>query len=305
MSGIVLPALSYPRSAFEDHGIPMKSISERDVLQEILLDEHYPEGFQATTGDETFTEVELHEFSIHRPHKSKGSGKRKLEAMSANELVSLDHLCDRGIDVFLVDGIISYGKKRHFVEAVPFEDLSIGGYEDTQQPMVSDVWIQSLQGKKNNTWYCLKEPASEYRRFHEPFLWLADLAKHTLDFLHAHESVPISLLDFKHNFIRWLSRLHGSKPLFQLWFEKFGRNPDFRRPIAAHVKFLISQADSLDSSYLSHQLWTEIEPTRMTAVPSQPRAETRTIVTPYGEYFSVWFLPFSCIHNCIGTCLGS
>jgi len=125
-------------------------------------------------------EVDLDEFSIYRQHRVRQQIRSKdLEETSlANELVSLHEINERSVQYFFFDGVICFDGKKEYVERVPFNLLSIGGYEDIGRPSVgSDIWIQSIAGSRLDCWYRLRSPAFEYERYHKPFLWLADLTK--------------------------------------------------------------------------------------------------------------------------------
>ena len=229
-------------------------------------------------------------FAIYRPHRTfKGTSNRILtsnlsEKTRANELVSLNELNGHRSDSFLLDGTLQFGpngQQRRYIQQIPFDILSIGGYEDTTLHTVGpDLWLQSIAGKTSNIWYRLKRPAKEYVRYHKPFIWLADLAKHVVDFLYNHSKVTLRL--FKNDFLTWLCRVHGPHPSFQTWRSEYPRT-DFRHPIAANAVFLYNQAGQLGYRYIHHPLWSQIDPTALTAIPRrlEERVDRRTVVTPY------------------------
>lgn len=187
-----------------------------------------------------------------------------------------------------MDGILSFGGKRRYVQRVPFETLSIGGYDDQKLPTVrSEIWIQSLRGRKLDVWYRLRTPAPEYQRYHEPFLWLADLAKHVIGYMAEHENV--SIFSFRSDFFHWLSEIHTSSESFQIWHSKYN-DVDYRRAIACYSGFLYYQGMQLDRKYTRHPVWAETDPEALNAVPerhkkpcSSDSASTmiKTVVTPY------------------------
>ena len=163
------------------------------------------------TNSSTFLAIYLEEFSIYRPHKriKHGNWERSEEWPLANELVSLHEINERNANFFYFDGLICFGDHRRYVRRIPFSLLSIGGYEALEQTTVSsDIWIQSSEGQSRDIWYCLRTPAPEYKRYHKPFLWLADFAKHVVDYLHVHPDVPFG--NFRKRFYVWLKKLHGS-----------------------------------------------------------------------------------------------
>lgn len=225
--------------------------------------------------------VDLEEFSIYRQSRLGNFAKtgKSVEMALSNELVSLHKIIPKANEIWFFDGIISYGGTKVNVQEVPFEIYSIGGYEDkTLSTVGSAIWIQSVLGKRSDIWYNLKNPAPEYKRYHEPMLWMADLAKHVIDYLCDHDRV--CLANFRSHFSEWLHAVHESGVDFQLWQKQFG-DTDFRRAVAAHSAFLFYQAVQLDHKYGSHPLWSEIDRSNLAAVPQQAAVITKTVVTPF------------------------
>lgn len=209
--------------------------------------------------------------------------------------MSLHEADNRGMKEWYLDGYIRYGSTVMYVERIPCEVLSIGGYEDTDWHSVgSSIWIQSWYSHRIGIWYCLKQPAPEYRPYHDAFLWIADLGKHLVDYLHHHDKTK--LLHFKEDFNSWIRKIHGMDDIFRQWLRRYA-DTDFRRVVAAYASFLYSQAVQLGEKYTEHPLWGEIDPTTMDAVPRQSEQvkrpialnrdakyqelKTTTIVTPY------------------------
>ncbi|KAL8909271.1 MAG: hypothetical protein Q9207_000281 [Kuettlingeria erythrocarpa] len=210
------------------------------------------EDIRSHMSENEFISVDLEDFSIYRPHatvlrqKSKVSGGILSEKLRSNELVSLYELNSRASDTFFLDGIIHFGASRQhhrYVQKVAFESLSIGAYEDVRIHTIGpDVWLQSTGGKGWNVWYRLRRPAPEYLRYHTPFLWLADLAKHVVDYLHAH--LQVTLRDFRTAFSLWLETAHGCDHGFRLWRNQYPKK-DFRLIVAAYAGFIYNQAGQI------------------------------------------------------------
>ncbi|KAL9603696.1 MAG: hypothetical protein Q9219_001015 [cf. Caloplaca sp. 3 TL-2023] len=286
--GVRPPPLVYPKSLYVGEEPRLSSTKERLVLKEVLGSE----AGEYESFDDSFISVDLEDFRIYRPHKTFPRKESKiskidpslLEKPGANELVSLNELNSRSNDYFFLDGTICFGyncESQRSVQQVCFETLSIGGYEDTGLHTVGwDIWLQSVAGKSSDIWYRLKRPATEYARYHEPFLWLADLAKHVVDFLLARDGV--CLQDFRSAFGTWLHIVHGLHPGFLSWQRKHP-SKDFRHIVVANATFLYNQAGQLGSQYIRHPLWSEIDPAALSAVPRRParRNDPRTVVTPY------------------------
>ena len=190
----------------------------------------------------------------------------------ANELVSLNEINENGVKYFYFDGVICYAGRQRYVQNVPFEILSIGGYEEPERSTVGPyIWIQSIEGTTSDVWYRLKDPAVEYKRYHEPFLWMADLAKHVVDFLGTHQAV--ALFHFRQHFYEWFHSLYATDVCARLWLEQYG-DLDFRRVVAAHANFLYFQAAQVDQKHEKHPIWEEIHSRILRAIPEQVESST-------------------------------
>lgn len=155
---------------------------------------------------------------------------------------------------------------------MPFEILSIGGYEEPERSTVGPyIWIQSIEGTRSDVWYRLKNSAVEYKRYHEPFLWMADLAKHLVDYLQAHNVIALS--HFRYCFYDWLQDLYPIDGCVRRWLEQYG-DKDFRRVVAAHANFLYFQAIQVDQKYEKHPIWEEIHSRILRAIPEQVESIT-------------------------------
>lgn len=227
--------------------------------------------------------VQLEDFTMYQQPKTINNKKlygKMEENMHSNQMVSIYEIIPSPGQVWCFDGTICYGDSKAYVQKVPFEVYSIGGYEDlTADTVGQSIWIQSFQAQHEGIWYQLMSPAPEYEPYHEPFLWVADLAKHVIDYMSEHEKV--CLADFKSRFFTWLESVHGSRSNFRLWQQKYG-DTDFRRALSAHAEFLVYQATQVDAKYYkSHPLWGEISWGAFTAVPAAISTVSKTVVTPY------------------------
>ncbi len=189
-----------------------------------------------------------------------------MESSQANELVSLHEINERNVGLFCFDGLIINGKKERYVQNVPFKTLAIGGYKELDRPTVGDeIWIQSFQGQEAGIWYRLRTPAPEYQRLHKPFLWMADLAKHVVDYLHIHGQVTLN--HFRELFRTWVQRQYRSSAQACKWLNC--GSTDFRGIVAAHANFLYCQASQVDHKLANHPVWKEIHPRLLSAIEEQ------------------------------------
>ena len=228
--------------------------------------------------------MKLDQFVIYRPSSGEGRG-------SDAEFAALQDLCVRRANsCYLFDGILSLEREgenpiRRYVEKIPFENLSVGGYGNRYIYNVENtIWIQSKVGTKNGVWYQLCHPAKEYDRFYEPFVWIATFAKHFLAFVNDVDSddLGVTLRMFKSNFWKWVNNLEPNNAVIQAWAAKYS-DTDFRRVVTAHCTFLRNEARQIYPEFLEHPIWSEIDPQALTAIPTQPMVSdsNATIVTPY------------------------
>jgi DNA (cytosine-5)-methyltransferase 1 len=185
--------------------------------------------------------------------------------------------CDR----LLFNGTLSVGSQRRYVQALPFEVLSIGGYNDLDCHSVSEVWIQTAHGRTNNIWYRLRKPAPEYVRYHEPFCWVADLGKHFADYLLRHKYAELD--DFRIRFHTWAMQQHSVSARFRRWLKQFGSS-DFRVAIAAHSDYLWKETTSINNDLQNRPIWGEVDHRALRAIPPQKpylSKSSKTIITPF------------------------
>ncbi|OJD19732.1 hypothetical protein AJ78_00355 [Emergomyces pasteurianus Ep9510] len=269
------PSLTFPKSSYHGHETPQPKSTEKEAVAALLRE---PRIDRQTYDENEFMSLQLDDFVIYAlPYDSP----------APYGMVSLDQVAGKlGKQTarFFFDGVLKVpGSHGLYLEKVPFRFVSIGGYEDIEQHSVGkDMWIQSIYGASTSIgdlWYQLGTAAPEYADYHKSFCWLADLAKHFIDYLHNHED--ITLQHFKSEFSAWLKNLHGADLSFMQWIAEC-RCVDFRQAINAHSSFLEKQAWDLDPSYCNHRLWAELGTTKDNLVlPMQPQKAKGTIVTPY------------------------
>ena len=110
------------------------------------------------------------------------------------------------------------------------------------------------------------KPSSEYRRYQQSFLWIADLAKHVVDYLHL--NITVDLSHFRDGFCAWLRTIHGFDKDLAQWLRLYNRT-DFRSAIVAHANFLYCQAAQVDIKLTEQPIWAEIDTRDLSAVPEQ------------------------------------
>lgn len=232
------------------------------------------ESATSPNGEDDHIEFNLCDFSIYSPDK-------KQHGLKLN---GLQHLHTKaGISVFLFDGILSVGNVRRYVQGVPFEEVPVGNYGGDLHTVGGDIWIRSTLNQQSEIYYRLKNPSKEYQRFHKGFLWLADLAKHFVDFCDFCGPGTVTLMRFREEFSQWVWDQHEESQEFHGWWHEYNRH-DFKQVIAVNAGFLFKECCGNDESagvqYLQTQpIWNEV--LHMDLVPKQPITELQTIVTPY------------------------
>ncbi|KAL1884104.1 hypothetical protein VTK73DRAFT_6773 [Phialemonium thermophilum] len=264
--------LTQPRSQFQGWTPPYPQTSESLALADLkrLLKS------RGDFSEEEYIEFKLDNFSIYTN-----------TSIYQNELRPLQHLTTKSShDRFYFDGVLRYENIRHFVRKVSFQELPIGNYGTSHATVGDQIWIRSDLNKGNQVYYQLKSPSVEYTRFYEPFLWLADLAKHVVDFCARMwgKKRAVTLDHFKRRFYHCLLRLHSKTPAFRSWHAKHG-SMDYRSSIVAHAEFIWKEANGVLGSRVASSLtvfkeikhFTQYRPFSLPV----PGSIAPTIVTPY------------------------
>ncbi|KAL7958654.1 S-adenosyl-L-methionine-dependent methyltransferase [Trichoderma compactum] len=267
--------LAVPKSCYEDFQPPqdMPILSEWKAIQALSL--------ITAERAQSFSEIQLDEFAVYMDNDK-----------FPEEMRSLHHLHTKiGHSRFYFDGIISIGDAKFYVRRVPVVAVPIGNYSSISKHTVRDsIWLQSPLSYKRSLFYKLGKPAKEYARFLYPFLWVADLTKHFVDFLHvmADSKRSVSIHHFRSTFAAWLKESHGRSPEFIEWLNQHPSD-DYRTSIAANIGFLHKEAlGVLDHQKVySHAIWAEIW--EFKAFKSLPNVEEDppTIHLPFGDRLQV------------------
>ena len=265
-----------PKSIYKGYVPPIALCEEKHAVQvlkaEVLKRVKITKPYTASN-DLDFIEFELSNFVIYLPPTS---------ANHPNELRPLQSLATQsGHSHLLMDGFLSAGGLKHYVQAVPFEICSIGNYGEDMHEVGNEIWIQSALNIKTDIFYRLTEPAKEYARFHSGFQWLANLSKHFVDYCQFSSNAGryVSIHDFRKDFALWIEIKHsGASPDFDAWYKVYGSS-DFRRAVAANIKFLYKESLGVANSLRKHHIWSEVMD--MDFIPFQEPKQRQTIVTPY------------------------
>lgn len=257
-----------PRSAFSTN---VFTTSEYEAVQSLL-------GCDPTQLDEDFVEFELDNFVVYIDTQRHPKEMRALHTFATST----------GQEKFFFNGTLKLGDVKYRVEKVPFEEIPLGNYGKDNPTVGDQFWIRSNLNRRESIYYKLKTPSIEYARFHRDFLWVADLAKHVVDFsehlLEMRQNV--SIRHFEQDFARWLQANHGGSPTFEKWYKK-REATDFRQSILANRWFVRKEVFAM----LKGQNWSRIHLFREIADPLSMYTRqglllkadeiVPTIVTPY------------------------
>ena len=280
LEGVSVPTLLVPKSKYCGWNHPLPVSDERSALSNILQRE------EDEDGSLDFDEILLEDFVIYRP----GS-----QTYYPWQVVTLDNiLSGREGCRYLLNGVLKRGDIAQYIEAaeIDINAISIDGFEDTDVHSVQNlVYLQTFtcarrRHKARECWYRLGKPSEQYRSLHGKFLWVADLAKHVVDYLHsmsyAGNGSTVRLEDFQRDFSAKLIEWHAGDARFQGWMDEYNQS-DFRIPINRHKEFVFNRAFNLRGNYLKHDLWSDII-VRHLSIADRSRAPEDTLVTPYVKH---------------------
>lgn len=275
--------LSAPKSSYKDFEPPngMSIMPELSALQ--ILSPHL-DASQTDGCAQDFKEILLNDFSIYLDTPD-----------YPEEMRSLHHLNTKiRHGNFFFDGVLGIGNKKVYVRRIQIAAVPIGNYGSVSKHTVrGSIWLQSLLGSKQALFYKLGKPAREYGRFFYPFLWVADLAKHFVDFLYimADNGRKVSIHHFRSTFVAWLKKSHKGAPEFLEWMSQHP-SEDYRTSVVANIKFLYKETVGVlgyPKAYF-HTIWAEtLDFQLFKSLPAV--ADPPTIVTQY-IYDCFEHLPF-------------
>ncbi|KFG79014.1 putative DNA (cytosine-5)-methyltransferase [Metarhizium anisopliae] len=278
--------LSSPRSCYEPFHPPAPPKSEEDALRCFGLSVQR----QSSPSSGHF-ELQLDEFAVYLDTENYPC-----------EMRCLHHLYARpGYSNFFFDGILSNnGQGKTFMKRIPISAVPVGQYGLQYHSVGNQIWLQSTYCDQSDIFYKLCLPAREYRRFFKAFLWVANLAKHFVDFLVFMEEkgTRVTIRHFQSAFGDWLLVVHGDAPDLMDWLAQHASS-DFRTSVNANISFLYKEYRGIitDREYGYHDIWAEIWDFTKYPDLSTGTAQGPTVVTDY-VYHRFSDLPFgNRLHN--------
>lgn len=272
---VVLPesGLLTPRSHYEPFEPPAPERKESHALDELI-----PIAEQLCEEGDDFLDLVVDDFAVYSDKAHYQVEMRPLHQLDVGT----------GNGFFFMDGTLSAGDARFFVRGIPISGMPIGNYGTSEEHTVRDnIWLTSNLASHRGVYYRLRTPAREYKRFFEPFLWVADLTKHFVDYLKAmaESNERATIFHFRSAFASWLQTVHGHMPEFIRWRSQHP-SQDFRSTVAANLWFLHKEAVGVLShrEISCHTLWKEIQTFKRYKEPIKPVSlvdDLSTVVTPY------------------------
>ncbi|KAH7410410.1 S-adenosyl-L-methionine-dependent methyltransferase [Phaeosphaeria sp. MPI-PUGE-AT-0046c] len=235
--------------------------------------------------------ADLHDFEIYRTPNPKLS-ERDFELMSLHYWETPTYNSTIKLSF---DGYLSIGAVEFYLEGVPVESCSIEGYGEDKSPNIV-TYIQSQLAACDVTydiWFRIGRPSRPYRRFHDPFICVAQLAKHVLDYVEEQPPCSVGLRSFRVDFHSWLIHRFAENVYFHRWHKEFGRRADFRVDVNAYRDLLFREAHCHPNSnkLLAHPIWGECMVGGLKAIKKQPIVSELTITTPnvYENFKHMYF----------------
>ncbi|OAR00262.1 hypothetical protein LLEC1_01653 [Akanthomyces lecanii] len=262
-----------PRSCYDGFEPPYSAMPEPEALEMLL---------SIRSGKNEYLELQLDDFAVYCVTDSYPEEMRSLNQLDT-EPKSPD---------FYFDGVLSNGTQSAYVRRIPIHAMPLGNYGQTSKDQTKDhIWLQSRLNAQKNVYYKIGKPAVEYKRFFEPFLWVADLAKHVVDFLtEMHISGQrVTIHHFRQDFASWLLAAYSASDNIkdvQMWMSKYPRL-DYRTAVNASIAFLRKESIGVmgDENADYHPLWNEVLHFQKYIPYNSRAANYHTVVTKY-------------IHNC-------
>ncbi|KAK3486655.1 DNA methyltransferase Dim-2 [Neurospora hispaniola] len=281
VSTLINPRSTFQRIDENDNLVPPpQSTAERVAVEDLLK-----AAKAAGKNKEDYIEFELHDFNFYVNYAYHPQEMRPIQLVATKVL----H------DKYYFDGVLKYGNTKHYVTGMQVLELPVGNYGSSLHSVNGQIWVRSKLNAKKEIYYLLKKPAYEYQRYYQPFLWIADLGKHVVDYCTrmVERKREVTLGCFKSEFIQWASKAHGKSKAFQNWRAQHPSD-DFRTSVAANIGYIWKEINGVAGAKRAagDRLFRElmiVKPGQYfrQEVPPGPvvtegdRTVAATIVTPY------------------------
>lgn len=281
VSTLINPRSTFQRIDENDNLVPPpQSTAERVAVEDLLK-----AAKAAGKNKEDYIEFELHDFNFYVNYAYHPQEMRPIQLVATKVL----H------DKYYFDGVLKFGNTKHYVTGMQVLELPVGNYGASLHSVKGQIWVRSKHNAKKEVYYLLKKPAFEYQRYYKPFLWVADLGKHVVDYCTrmVERKREVTLGCFKSDFVQWASKAHGKSKAFQNWRVQHPSD-DFRTSVAANIGYIWKEINGVAGAKRAagDRLFRELMVVKLgqyfrQEVPPGPmvtegdRTVAATIVTPY------------------------
>ncbi|PSN64442.1 S-adenosyl-L-methionine-dependent methyltransferase, partial [Corynespora cassiicola Philippines] len=275
---VQLPPPDFPRSYAPNWIPPGEHVDEMDAIENIKEEwVRYPVDIPEYDSYTTSRKILIADVNDYEIYISPGHGHRQ-----DSELQPLHHFDTKAKSLSL-DGFVSLGNFRHWIEMSAITSYSIEGYDDDGNPGIV-VYVQTEAARSDqdyDIWYCLKRPAPPYRRVDKAFRWVSTFGKHVMDYLAIQPIKSVGLDRFRNDFARWLTARFPRNEELKKWMRE-SQTKDFRMAFHAYVDYLAYQAWNLPESagLLSHPVWADCMKGDQRTIKQQPIRTKGTITSP-------------------------
>ncbi|CAK7208378.1 hypothetical protein SCUCBS95973_000081 [Sporothrix curviconia] len=287
-----------PRSAATNFEPPMAATRERhavDVLvglaERLSLDRASEGGHGAKKRScvPEFVYIDLNDFEIYTETPDTRLRLRSLHLLGTSTM---------GTNQMFFDGVLSVGTSRFYVQRVPFREAPVDRYGTEFDSVRGNISIRSTLNEGREVYYRLGRPSKVYARFFEPYLWVADLGKHFIDFVDdaVDRDRDVRVSHFRLLFANWLQKTHGKSSAVAAWRAEYGvGRDDFAPAVVAYGDYLRKEAYGVMADRVVRRLgfFREVQSTfyktHKPVVPEdlpvdasgRPLTPLPTVVTPY------------------------
>ncbi|KAL1899164.1 hypothetical protein Sste5346_003086 [Sporothrix stenoceras] len=279
-----------PRSVATNYVPPLPVSRERqavDVLSRLAERVSLEPDNAAKKAGSEFVYIDLDDFEIYIQDTDAKNRLRSLHFLGAGK---------KNNNRMYFDGVLSVGDTRFHVQKVPFDKAPVDHYGTQFDTVRGHISIRSLLNAGREIYYRLGQPSVVYARFYNPYVWVADLGKHFIDFVDkvTDRDRDVRISHFRRQFSKWLRKTHGKSPAVAAWREQYGASrDDFGPAVIAYGDYLWKEAADVfgvrftrDLGFFRETISFECYKTHGPRVPEghKPSMPLPTVVTPYMYY---------------------
>ncbi|EPE03333.1 modification methylase [Ophiostoma piceae UAMH 11346] len=286
-----------PRSVAVNYEPPLPVTSEHRAVDALIqLAEERTKEQRRLSGEKKkrkkcvtdFVYIDLDDFEVYYKSITSDIRLRSLHFLGAGK---------NNNNLMFFDGVLSVGSTRYYVERVPFHAAPVDNYSVQYDTVNGHISIHSVLNSDREVYYRLNRPSPAYARFYYPYLWVADLGKHFVDYadkMTDKADGDIRISHFRVSFGKWLEKTHPNSAAVTSWRRSFrckatNNVVDFRPAVVAYNDYLWKEAAAVLGNEIANSLsfFQEVDskyyPIHKPLIPDNhpPAAPLPTTVTPY------------------------